>query len=217
MKKLFIMIALAAMALSGIAKNNTLKDDDLDSREVFFLGIKGGANYSNIYDSQGDEFKADGKFGVAAGVFLGIPLGRYFGLQPEALFSQRGFKGTGKVAGLPFELTRTSNYIDVPLFLALKPASMITVLVGPQFSFLVNQTDNFSNSLSNSLQTQAFDGENIRKNTVCGVIGMDISISRFVLGARAGMDLMNNNGDGTSSTPRYKNAWVQATIGFKLL
>jgi hypothetical protein len=36
-----------------------------------------------------------------------------------------------------------------------------------------------------------------------------------VLSARSGWDVQRNNGDGTSSIPRYKNVWFQATIGYR--
>jgi hypothetical protein len=36
-------------------------------------------------------------------------------------------------------------------------------------------------------------------------------MNNIVIGARAGWDLLNNKGDGTSTTPRYKNMWYQAT------
>jgi hypothetical protein len=42
-----------------------------------------------------------------------------------------------------------------------------------------------------------------------------VNLDHTVIGARAGWDLSNNNGNGTSSTPRYKNAWVQATVGYR--
>jgi len=45
---------------------------------------------------------------------------------------------------------------------------------------------------------------------------MDINLNNIVIGARAGWDLFNNNGDGTSTTPRYKNVWAQATVGIRL-
>jgi hypothetical protein len=32
---------------------------------------------------------------------------------------------------------------------------------------------------------------------------------------RGSWDLKNNNGDGTSTTPRYKNVWYQATVGYR--
>jgi hypothetical protein len=52
-----------------------------------------------VYDSQGEEFDADSKFGLAAGAFLQIPFGKYLGIQPEVLFSQKGFKRTGRMFG----------------------------------------------------------------------------------------------------------------------
>ena len=33
---------------------------------------------------------------------------------------------------------------------------------------------------------------------------------------KAGWDVQNNHGDDTSTTPTYRNAWYQATIGFRL-
>jgi len=31
-----------------------------------------------------------------------------------------------------------------------------------------------------------------------------------------GWDLMKNNGDGTKTTPRYKNVWAQVSVGFRI-
>jgi hypothetical protein len=47
--------------------------------------------------------------------------------------------------------------------------------------------------------------------------GVDVNVGKVIIGARAGWDIQNNNGDGTSTNPRYKNAWTQATIGFNIL
>ena len=111
--------------------------------------------------------------------------------------------------------TRTTNYIDVPLFLAIKPVSFLTLLVGPQFSYLLKQKDVFANGATTILQENEFENENIRKNTLCFIGGVNINVSHLVIGARAGWDSMNNNGNGTSTTPRYKNTWLQATVGFR--
>jgi hypothetical protein len=179
------------------------------------FGLKAGANYSNVYDSKGEDFTADPKFGLAAGAFLSIPIGRFLGIQPEVLFSQKGFKSTGTILGSPYDLTRTTNYIDVPLLVALKPVQAITLLAGPQFSFLMKQRDKFNSSTTSYAQEEAFRNDNIRKNTLCFIGGADINLDHTVIGLRGGWDLSNNNGDGTSSTPRYKNVWAQATIGYK--
>jgi hypothetical protein len=204
MKKIIVV----AMAVFSIAYSTNAQD------EVSF-GLKIGTNYSNVYDSEGEDFEADSKFGFATGMFLSIPVGKYLGFQPEVLFSQKGFKGTGRMLGSGYDLTRTTNYIDIPLLVAVKPIESFTLLAGPQFSYLMRQKDEFTNSTTNFQQEEEFDNDNIRKNTLCFIGGFDINMEHTVLGARVGWDLSNNNGNGTSSTPRYKNVWAQATIGYR--
>ena len=182
----------------------------------FVFGVKGGANYSNQYDSKTDNFTSTPKFGLAVGAFLGIPIGQYLGIQPEIHFSQKGFKAEGKVLGSPYGLTRTTNYIDVPLLLTIKPIQYVSIVVGPQYSYLIKQKDVFSNNVFTTEQTKEFDNENLRKNVLGFVGGLDINVKNVVIGLRAGWDVQNNNGDGTTTTPRYKNAWTQATVGFRL-
>jgi hypothetical protein len=187
-----------------------------NAQSGFVFGVKGGANYSNQYDSKNSDFTATSKFGFTVGAFLTIPLGQYLGVQPEILFSQKGFKAEGKVLGSPYDLTRTTNYIDVPLLLTIKPIEYVSIVVGPQYSYLIKQTDVFSNNLFTSEQTKEFTNENLRKNVLGFVGGLDVNVKSVVIGLRAGWDVQNNNGDGTTSTPRYKNAWTQLTVGFRL-
>lgn len=211
MKKLILTIA-AVTTLIAVSK---AQDNETDFREKFTFGLKAGLNYSNVYDSQGEEFRADPKFGLAAGVFVAIPIGKYFGIQPEALISQKGFSATGRILGNTYKFTRTTTYLDVPLFFALKPSEFITILAGPQYSYLLKQSDVFANATTSIDQETEFVNDNIRKNTFGLAVGVDINLKHIVLGARAGWDVTNNNGDGTSTTPRYKNAWYQATIGYR--
>jgi Outer membrane protein beta-barrel domain len=187
-----------------------------NAQSGFVFGVKGGANYSNQYDSKNSDFTATSKFGFAAGAFLTIPLGQYLGVQPEILFSQKGFKAEGKVLGSPYDLTRTTNYIDLPLLLTIKPIEYVSIVAGPQYSYLIKQTDVFSNNLFTSEQSKEFTNENLRKNVLGFVGGLDVNVKSVVIGLRAGWDVQNNNGDGTTSTPHYKNAWTQLTVGFRL-
>lgn len=213
MKKTFLAIAIILF----IAQNSNGQENSTDFRKKFQAGLKVGSNYSSIYDSQGNEFNADNKFGLAGGVFLAIPIGKFLGIQPEVLFSQKGYKQTGAFLGSNYELKRTTDYIDIPLLLSIKPVEFITIQVGPQYSFLMKQKDVFTNALATVEQQNEFKNDNIRKNTLCFIGGIDINIKRVVIGTRAGWDIQNNNGDGTSTNPRYKNAWVQATLGFRIL
>jgi hypothetical protein len=113
-------------------------------------------------------------------------------------------------------LSRTTNYIDVPVLFSVKPGRVITLLAGPQFSYLMRQKDVFKSSTLNTAQAQEFRNDDIRKNTLSFLGGIDFNLNRFVVGTRMGWDVLNNNGDGTSTTPRYKNVWLQATVAYRL-
>ncbi|MDP1745579.1 MAG: porin family protein [Bacteroidota bacterium] len=209
MKKIILIIG----AVTTMANFSSAQETDL--RERLLFGLKAGVNYSNVYDTQGEEFQADPKLGLAAGAFIAIPIGKYLGIQPEVLYSQKGFKATGRILGGNYEFTRTTNFIDVPLLVSFKPSEFLTLLAGPQYSYLIKQSDVFANSSTSILQEQEFENDNIRKNILCLTGGVDLTLKHIVLGARVGWDIQNNNGDGTSSTPRYKNVWYQATVGYR--
>jgi hypothetical protein len=186
-----------------------------DKRDNLHFGLKVGTNLSNVYDVQGQNFVADSKFGLAGGVFLSIPLGKVIGIQPEVLYSEKGFKSTGTLLGSAYSLDRSTSFIDIPLLLAIKPVSLITIVAGPQFSFLLKDRNTFNNGTATVEQQKLFETDNIRRNLLSFTGGADVNLSNFVIGLRANYDTQNNNGDGTTSTPRYKNAWYQATVGIR--
>lgn len=206
-----MIVSVIFMANISIAQENIS-----DSRSTLNYGIKAGFNLSTVYDTQSEDFNADPKLGFVTGVFVAIPIGKYLGFHPEMLFSQKGYKATGTYMGfIDYEFTRTSNYIDLPLLISFKPTEMLTLVAGPQYSYLLKQSDKITSGDFTDEQEEDFENDNLRKNTLCFLGGVDINLNNIVLGARAGWDIQNNNGDGTSTDPRYKNFWYQATIGFK--
>ena len=216
MKKVILVIAMITVTATNAIAQNEPTTKTTDTRDKLSIGVKAGVNLSNVYDSQGQDFVADAKFGLAAGGFISIPiLGKYIGIQPEVLFSQKGFKSTGTFAGSTYEMTRTTDYVDIPLLVSFKPIEYISVLFGPQFSYLLKQKDDFKGGTITSTQESDFSNDNIRKNIFCLTGGADFNVDHFVIGVRAGWDVTNNNGDGTSTTPRYKNVWYQATLGYR--
>ncbi|WP_281299004.1 porin family protein [Flavobacterium limnophilum] len=210
MKKVILMIAFVAIAVTNSNAQSTT-----DNREKLSFGLKLGTNYSNVYDSDNQDFVADSKFGFAAGAFVAIPFGKFIGIQPEIIYSQKGFKSSGTYFGSSYEMTRTTNFIDVPLLFAVKPAKELTLLFGPQFSYLLKQKDEFTGGTISSTQQQEFDNNDITKNIMGLTGGADINVDNLVFGLRAGWDIKTNEGDGNSSTPRYKNMWYQATVGYR--
>ena len=214
MKRGIIVITMIALTTTCVLAQTDEKVET-DNRTKLSLGVKAGVNLSNVYDSEGEDFVADSKAGFALGGFISIPIGKYFGIQPEVLFSQKGFKSSGTFLGSSYEVTRTTNFIDVPILVSFKPIESVSILFGPQFSYLSKQIDDFEGGTISSTQEQEFSNSNIRKNIFGLTGGVDFNIDPMVIGVRAGWDVKNNNGDGTSDTPRYKNMWYQATIGFR--
>lgn len=207
-KNLLMLSALFILTSASIAQTS-------DVNKRISIGLKVGANVSNVYDSEGAEFDADAKLGLAVGGFLQIPIGTFLGFHPEILFSQKGYQGSGSVLGSDYNYTRTTNYIDVPLLFALKATPNVTFLVGPQYSYLISQKYLLHTAVTDIEQNEQFENDNLLKNTLCATGGFDINLNNIVVGARAGWDILKNEGDGTSTTPRYKNMWYQATIGYR--
>jgi hypothetical protein len=185
-----------------------------DYREKAQFGLKAGGNYSGVTSSDGESFVPEGRLGIAAGAFVAIPLSKQFGIQPEVLFSQKGFHATGRLLNAGYELTRTTSYIDVPLLISYKPAEFLSFLAGPQYSYLIKQKDDFKNESTSIEQEVVFGNDKVRKHTLCLTAGADVNIQQLVLGVRVGIDMWKNNTQ-AMTTPNYRNTWVQATIGYR--
>ncbi len=207
-------ILIMVLAMHKSVAQGTINEEH-DRRGKFLFGIKAGINLSNIYDTEGEDLNTKHKIGLAAGAFASIPLGKLFGVQPEVLFSQKGYQGNGTALGSSYQYSRTSSFLDVPVYLSFKPFTKVTFLAGPQLSFLLRQTDSFRSSSVSIQQQQTFYNQDVRKNLFCLIGGLDLNFNHLVVGGRLGFDVQSNNGDGTYSEPRYKNAWFQATVGYR--
>jgi hypothetical protein len=163
MKKI-LLTCFTYLSFIGLS---SAQDFDLDSDAKLTIGAKAGLNLSNVYDTKGDAFSADPKFGFAVGAFATIPFGNFLAFQPEVLISQKGFQGTGYLLGSTYSVTRTTTYLDFPLLFAIRPTQFLTFVMGPQYSYLFNQKDVFGSATTTIEQETAFKNDNIRKNTLC--------------------------------------------------
>lgn len=116
------------------------------------LGVKLGANFSNINDAAHLRFKS--KTGMVAGAFISIGNER-FAFQPEVLYSQQG----AKTDFGNFDL----DYINVPVLLKLYLIErVLNIQAGPQFGFMTDQ------KLKDQLEAKDRD--------ITGVIGLGIDL-----------------------------------------
>ena len=208
------ILSILTLTLSMVCCNAQVNNDD--QRETVMIGLKAGINDANVYSTKGDNFQASSRIGFAGGAFVVIPITSLIGIQPEVLYSQKGYNGNGSILGSSYNVTHTTNFLDIPIFLAIKPSSSFTILVGPQYSYLLSQKDVFTSGSLSHTQETTFNNSNARKNILCFVAGFDVNYQHCVFGVRVGWDVQNNNGDGSSSNPQYKNEWLQATIGVRL-
>lgn len=224
MKTMLVVLGLVGFSLVDITEasaqmfgsNRNRNRTEVDARNRPSFGVKAGINRSNVWDEQGQDFQADAKTGFVGGAFISLPITTFIGIQPEILISQKGFQGSGTLLTIPYTFSRTTTYLDVPLLVQIKPVEAFTVVFGPQYAYLLSERNTYSFGGNNTVLQEEFDNDNIRKNTMGFVIGADFNADHVVISGRAGWDFLNNNGDGTSTTPRYKNQWLQLTLGFKL-
>lgn len=212
LKKLFIAPVFAVALFSGqYSVAQTSSDNvayDMDAREELKVGIKAGINYSNVYSESGDGYVADGKVGFAGGVFVSIPLNELIGIQPELMYSQKGFKTEGTF----FDGEITSSYLDLPVLLQIKPTENISLLAGPQFSYLLS-TKYELNGFS-AIDEEDLDDNNNRA-TLGISAGVDFTVQNFLISARGSWDLSKVNKDNSTSDINYKNQLFQVTLGYR--
>lgn len=205
-----IIFAILASA-NGLAQESS--KSIADSRSDFKFGVKAGVNLSNVYDEEGNDFVAENKVGFVGGAFVSIPLGKYIGFQPEVMYSEKGYKATGSNILGSYDYTRTTTYLDIPLQLQLKPIENLTILAGPQYSYLLKTKNDFNGNTSTT-QEDDINSDNYKKNIFGFVVGADVNLSDFIISARAGWDISKSDSDGDSTKPRYKNQVLQLTLGY---
>ena len=208
MKKI-IMLTAVSLFITAIKLNA----QTAASPNKVHAGLRAGVNISNMVKSGNSDYSTGSKAGFNAAFFIELPLASVFSLQPELQFSQKGYKATGSFLGSPYEYKQTTSFIEIPLLAKLKPAPGFGIVIGPQFSFLTSTSTKFSinNASYETLVKQ--DNDNLRKNILGGVIGMEAGAKNFVASLRYNIDFQNNNGDGTSSTPKYKNQVIALGLG----
>jgi len=178
------------------------------------LGIKAGANYSNIIKDDGNnDFKTDYLVGYHAGITLDIPLLPNLAFTPEALYSTKGYKSSSTFG----DFTQTTHFIDIPILASIKLAEGLNVVAGPQVSFLLSTNNKFENGFgSTEQQIVEDDADRFKKSLVGGVIGFRYDFSNKVgINGRYALDFQKNNENGSTQTPEYKNQVFQLGLGIK--
>ncbi|GIZ14856.1 porin family protein [Capnocytophaga catalasegens] len=107
------------------------------------FGIKGGFNHTSLIGQTAEKSDIVGKRGFYAGIFLELPLGTIFAIQPELIYARQGAKwekGGILTNGGTYEARLNMNYINVPIMAKIKIGNL-GILGGPQFGFLIQKPE----------------------------------------------------------------------------
>lgn len=176
MKKVIFTLAIALVSFATAQAQAT-------------FGVRGGANISNLSGDLRDEDQFENKVDFHAGVILNFPVvENFFSIQPELLYSRKGFKSNDEVfTNLLLQERRREgkvnyNYLDLPILAQIK-AGPLYFEAGPQASYLLgvnNETtlyDGSGNKISSTRDEKSKDG-----------------LDEFELGYAAGIGFASKNG-----------------------
>lgn len=174
------------------------------------VGLKAGFDFGNVKFPAPSDTKT--RVAFYGGLKTEIAAGKKFIVQPEILYSQKGFAFSplGNSKGGHVNI----NYISVPLLAGYRPADKLTVLAGPEFNYLINAKSHIE-EVSSDLSTiyKKFD------------VGIDLGVAyqllksigieiRYCYGLSylAEGTLMDNQGNNIGKIKQGKNRVVQAGL-----
>lgn len=103
------------------------------------FGAKAGLNVSSVKNLGSAENKT--RVGFNGGLLTEIKISKKFIVRPELLYSIKG----NRFPATPFNGggTLSLNYVSVPLLAGFHPAEKFSILLGPEFNFLINANSKF--------------------------------------------------------------------------
>lgn len=178
------------------------------------VGIKGGANFTNLYVDDVDDENM--KIGFDAGLYYRGYVTDNFGIQTEFLFTQKGSElqyhnvlgGSGKYR---FNL----NYLEVPILAVFKFGNF-NIHAGPYIGFLVgvNIKDVDDDGDINDIESLDRDDFNTVDTGIAGGIGFDFTGGMIGVRYSYGFQEIGKDEAAVDATANSKNSALQLYLGF---
>lgn len=210
MKKVLFAAVLTFSAFVSQAQSYRYHPSSSRDDSGVRFGLKAGVNFANVIVSPRPGNLVNGRTDFHAGLFVDIPLTEKVSFQPEVQYSRQGFKvvdGFGNV---------TMNMINVPLLLKLHVTPGVSVVAGPQISYLANARIGLNNWFAVNYN-DAF-----RRTGIEGVAGLEFETGDFVIGGRYVYGFSNMNKDfsftdnmSLNDIFQLRNSTVQLSVGYK--
>jgi hypothetical protein len=170
------------------------------------IGAKAGGNFYKFGTARSFDNKTYPSF--SAGGYAELNFSPKWSLQPELLWSETiaqtgdGFNqiygGYGAISSKIY-----LNYISVPILVSFKPVPELSILLGPQYGYLINQTTGL---------VQGKDA--FSKSDLSIVGGAQLNLGKVKVGARYSGAVISTNGINNSDS--WKAHGFQLYLGYQL-
>ncbi|WP_266203337.1 porin family protein [Pontibacter kalidii] len=206
MKKTLFAALLLLWSVTGFAQEEAevpskiMQNHNLLSRSPNSgIGIKGGVNFASVHGSDKDKFgSTNSHTSFHAGVFAQFGLSDFFSLQPELLYSRKGFERQDSVFRY--------DYLEVPVLAVFNISDNLSVHLGPQVGVM----------MSAKVEDKERDLEPYNTFDYGLAAGLEGKLDRFRLGARYAHgfgDLRKQDDSGNSIDESIKNGVIQVYVG----
>jgi hypothetical protein len=171
-------------------------------------GLTAGGNYFKVGGRSWDQSY---RLSFSGGAYAEINYTNKFTIQPEILFNQVLAKTSSdfnqiysNYGGVSFQLVSV-DYIAIPILLVYKPIPLVSILIGPQYSYAVAQTT----GLLQTSNKNAFSHSDFSL-----VFGGQLNLGKVKAGLRYQEGLVNVNA--INSTDAWRTYGLQLYVGFQL-
>ena len=206
MKKIYLLTLLLCCGFTGFAQiegpTTAQQNHNLQSgldRPNAGIGIKAGVNFASLHGSDKDLLgDVSGHTNFHAGVFAQFALSNFFSVQPEVLYSRKGYERNDSTFRL--------NYFDVPVLAVFNISDNFSVHLGPQVGILIAAKQEGKEEKLEPYNTFGYGA----------AAGLEGRISRLRIGARyvhSLEDLRKEDAAGQHMNQDIKNSVVQVYVG----
>ncbi|RIJ37394.1 porin family protein [Pontibacter oryzae] len=205
MKKIIILALLTLCSVAGFAQEDVGPHTIMQNHNLFStapnsgIGIKGGVNFASVHGSDKDKYgSVNSHTSFHAGVYAQFAISELFSIQPELLYSRKGFERQDSVYRL--------DYLEVPVLAVFNITDNLSVHLGPQVGVM----------MSAKVEDEEIDLEPYHTFDYGAAAGIEGRISRFRLGTRyvhSFGDLRKENDSGNSINEDVKNGVIQVYLG----
>ena len=206
--KLILILTLVALCIEQLKAQ--------DAR----MGIKVGANFSNLFidnEDLDDENMRVGFHGGVYGQFLGED--NLVGFQTELLYSNKGATGeySGGLFGTDQKYSFNLNYIDIPLLAVFKLGEFVELQAGGYVGLLLNSSITTEGDLGDDYEELDRDNFNSVDYGLSGGIAVNLDMVTFGARYNYGLNEIARSDEAEAVLGDAKNSVAQIYIGLNLV